>query len=519
MTATSPNPQVFNKYNGLGHRQVGATRFTELMALKQQHLDEARECAALTKPLVVPPSGHVSGAPLPRPESSHGARLVDNLVSQLLLILFPPGIPFVRLDLEALDLKDFARTQELPDGRNLYDALRETFVGLEVSMATRFDTSGLREKVYLILQQLVVAGDSCYIVPEDSPLDIDIVPFEDWVCVRSPSGELLEVITRRYIPDVETEDGPSEGDNGYSTVFTRHYQRQPRRWVTEEFLENSVEPVHSYETKGLMPDGVYIPYWSLASGEDYGRSIVDENLGDLRTYESGTKIVKESASALAKVIFTTRPNGTIRPHRLAEAENCEIIEGDPSDVGVVQAQKLHDMSGFISFLNNLKMELDIVFMMPTALRRHAERVTAEEIREIASQFERTRGATYGLLSRHIQGPLATILLEDVYKDVDAVGTMSVSDLVPIVNTGLQGLGRTLELEGYLMLLNDLRTYKPEALGLIKDTHLVHKLAGLRGVQAGTLLKTLEELQAESQEAMANQMAVDNSKTIMEKSLL
>ena len=103
----------FNKFAGLNKRQPGMTRFTELRTYKETKLATARECARLTKTMAVPPTGHTPGNPIAYAEQSHGGRLVSNLLSQLLLILFPPGIPFFKLDLASVDMRAIAKATDI----------------------------------------------------------------------------------------------------------------------------------------------------------------------------------------------------------------------------------------------------------------------------------------------------------------------------------------------------------------------------------------------------------------------
>jgi hypothetical protein len=261
---------------------------------------------------------------------------------------------------------------------------------------------------------------------------------------------------------------------------------------------------------------VHLPYWELTPGEDYGRGPVEESLGDIRTYESGTKIVKESASALAKVIFAVRPNGMTVAKDVAEAENCELISGDPEDVGVIQANKVYDMSGFIGFLREIKQDLDMSFMMPSIIRREAERVTAEEIRRMAAEFEKSRGGTYNSLARTLQAPVAVFLIRHLLRTSNsAYPNLKLSDIQPIVNTGLQGLGRSLELENFSLFLERLRLV-PGLEQRLKHGQIIHKFAVLFGLELKDMIKTDEEIAAEQQAAAMENMAQQVGPDIIKK---
>lgn len=495
----------FNKFRGYTETQPGSRRFNELRVYKEAKLMVARECSLLTKPLVVPPSGHTSGQPIVHPQQSHGARLVSNLVSQLLLILFPPGIPFFKLDLASVDLRNMSKDIQVSSDKSMYDALRESFVTIENNSTILLDTETHREKLQMLLQLIVVAGDTCYLSLDNK---LEILPTEDWVCTRSSSGDLLEVMFRQTFPvddalkkEISLED--YQITQGFATVYTRGF-RNGDQWTVEKFLESAVEPYSSVKVNNDK-FWVHIPYWELVPGEDYGRGPVEESLGDLRTYESGTAIIKESATALAKVIFAVRPNGVTKAQDVANAENTEIISGDKDDVGVIQANKVYDMSNFIAFLEGIKRELDITFMMPSVIRREAERVTAEEIRMMANEFEKSKGGTYSTLARNIQAPIASLLLKRLFKTSTTLGALNVGDLLPIVTTGLQGLGRSLELENLQMFLRDV-SILPAMVNLIKPDALAKKFAMLRGLEIASLFKTPEELGAEQERQSADDMA-------------
>ncbi len=495
----------FNKFRGFNVSQPGARRFNELRTYKEQKLTIARECSRLTKPLVVPPSGHTSGQPIEHPHQSHGARLVSNLVSQLLLILFPPGIPFFKLDLASVDLRNMSKGIQVTNDKTMHDALRESFVSIENNSTILLDTETHREKLQMIVQQLVVAGDSCYLDVDDK---LELIPMEDWVCTRSASGDLLEIVFRQTFPvDDETRKklpplSEQEIAQGYTTLYTRAF-RNGNQWTIEKFVGSS-EVASSSIKENNDRLWIHVPYWELVAGEDYGRGPVEESLGDIRTYESGTQIVKDSATALAKVIFTVRPNGVTKAQDVADAENTEIISGEAGDVGVVQANKVYDMSNFIQFLEGIKRELDITFMMPSVIRREAERVTAEEIRMMANEFEKSKGGTYSTLARNIQSPMAFLLIRALFKKGD-YGALNVNDLLPIVTTGLQGLGRSLELDNLQMFLRDILSV-PQMAVLIKYDALAKKMAMLRGLEIAGLFKTPEELAAEQQQQAMDSMA-------------
>lgn len=474
-----------SKYLDVYARVNPVERFSFLERYRNDVLEVARECSALTNPSVVPPSGHEPGARLVCPEQSHGSRLVSNMVNNLLLVLFPPGLPFFKLDLREVDVKNMAKTMALPNGQDMYAAMRTSFVNIENECAQQFDLLRYRDKVALMLQQLIIGGSSCYLTLADT---IDLIPLEDWVCVRSKSGDILEGIYRELTDLGEVE---------YVRAF--HYGNQ-KNWTVDRYREDGT----LVDTADFAKLPVHFPVWDLAAGEDYGRGLCEENLGDLRQLDSGSTIINESAAALAKVIVTVNPVGVTKLEDVAEARNTDIISGNAGDVSVIQAAKTYDFSSFVNYINGIRQNLDKAFMMAESMQRQAERVTAEEIRKLAQELEKSRGGIYGRLALSIQSPIAELVLRQTL----SLGNwqLSMSDLVPIISTGLQGLGRSVELENtvsYLQLL----TMIPGWEALLKPREAAVRLATLKSLEVEDLLKTAEELAQEAQAASVNS-AVD-----------
>jgi len=364
---------------------------------------------------------------------------------------------------------------------------------LENYSALRFEHLKLREKVRMLLYQLVVAGNSCYRIPKNEAA-IELFPIEDWVCVRNSHGDLLELIIREYLED-------SESENGYSKMYTRCVltgdKWEVSRWTTDEQVGTTL--VYTKENFEY-----HVPTWELTIGEHYGQGLCEENLGDIRTYETGTQKVNEAVSALAKVVFTVRPNGTTDAQDVIEAANTDVISGDAEDVGVIQASKLYDLSGFIQFLSGIKQELDMSFMMPSVIRRDGERVTAEEIRRMAAEFEKAKGGVYNSLSNGIQQPIAQLLIRDMFKTTDLLGDLWISDIVPVIVTGLDGLGRSLELDNLRAWLADLASL-PGGLERLNMEEVSKKLGLLRNLEVGDMLKGNAQLAQEQQQAQIDQM--------------
>ena len=118
---------------------------------------------------------------------------------------------------------------------------------------------------------------------------------------------------------------------------------------------------------------------SSVSGEDFGRSFVEQYLGDLRSLEGLTRAIVEGSSASSKVLFLVSPNGTTRASTLAQSPNGAIVEGSSNDVSVLQVNKLGDFRIAYDTMQRIEQRLEHPFLLNASVQRQAERVTAEEL--------------------------------------------------------------------------------------------------------------------------------------------
>jgi hypothetical protein len=74
-----------------------ADRYAKLTGDRTIFLDTARDCAKLTLPHLLTPTGVVNGQKLPTPWQSVGAKGVNVMASKLMLSLFPVSATFFKL--------------------------------------------------------------------------------------------------------------------------------------------------------------------------------------------------------------------------------------------------------------------------------------------------------------------------------------------------------------------------------------------------------------------------------------
>ena len=246
--------------------------------------------------------------------------------------------------------------------------------------------------------------------------------------------------------------------------------------------------------------------FTRVEGEDYGRSFVEENIGDMRSLEGLSQAILEGAAASAKVLFLVSPNGTTKARTLAQSDNGAIVQGSANDVTVLQVQKHADMQVALQTIQLIKDRLGKAFMITSDLFRDAERVTATEIQAIIRQVERTLGGLFSLLSSELQLPMVKLLLKNLEKRKQIPKLPK--SVHPTIVGGVDAIGRAAELEKLDTLLAGMgQLFGPEALSqYINLDEYISRRATALGVPVEGLVKTQEQMQQEQQQAMMMQMA-------------
>lgn len=245
--------------------------------------------------------------------------------------------------------------------------------------------------------------------------------------------------------------------------------------------------------------------YTRVEGEDYGRGFIEEYFGDLKSLEGLTQAIVEGAAAAAKVLFLVNPNGTTRPRTLATAPNGAIVQGNAADVTVLQMEKFADFRVAQETISQIKERLGFAFLMNTAIQRQGERVTAEEIRFMAQELEDVLGGVYSILSQEFQLPLVNRLMDRMAK-TGRLPKLPKKIIKTTIVTGLEALGRGHDLNkldsfiaGASQLLGDkFSTY-------VNMSDYLKRRATSLGIDVEGLVKTEEEIQAEQQQAMSQQM--------------
>ena len=476
-------------------------------------LRTARECAELTLPHILPPEGHAESAELPTPYQSLGARGVNNLSSKMLFALFPTNTAFFRLTVNP-NLID-----ELGD-KKVSDQIEEALRKRENNLLRKVETGNLRATLGSTLKHLIVTGNNLIYMPKKAPSRN--YALNQYVVTRDALGTVTKIVIFEQahpntLPEdvIETCQVIAEGTDPHELVDIYTCMQLQKTGGYEWWQEiNEIEVPGS---RGTVAKGETPPYialrWQAVSGNDYGVGLVEEYLGDLRSLEGLMASVIDFAAAAARIILLLHPNSTTDETALSEAKSGDIVQGNITDLDVLQLDKYADFKVAKEVVDDLTLRLSHVFLLQSGTVRDAERVTAAEISAMAQELEDVLGGVYTVMAQELQLPMVNRLIssEDFPKLPKVNGEPAVD---PVIVTGFEALGRGHE-------LNKLRAYIQDYIGMVGEASALarldpDKVAAELGkghnVDPELLLKSEEQMEEDQQQATQSQML----QTAMEK---
>ncbi|MCQ4158764.1 portal protein [Roseomonas sp. GC11] len=482
-----------------------ASRYAMLETERTAVLDRARAAAKLTIPTLMRPSGANENSSLPTPYQGIGARGVRNLASKLLLTLLPPNTPCFRLTLDDFTLAELAQDAE---ARGKFE---EAMSSMERTVQHEMEATHVRVPLFEALMQLVVSGNVLLYVDPD--LKTRTYRLDRYVVQRDAAGNVLEVVVKEDMAPImlpesvqalltENPEGGHKRPEKSVPLYTYIY-REGSRWKVRQQVDKIPIP----DSEGSYPADQcpWLPLrFTQIDGENYGRSYVEEYIGDLRSLEGLTQAIVEGSAALSKILFLVRPNGTTSPKTLAESPNGAIRSGAAEDVTVVQAQKQADFSVALQTMQAIEKRMEYAFLLTSSIQRAGERVTAEEIRRMAADLEASLGGVYSLLTTELQLPLVRLFMTRMTKQ-KRLPRLPEKHVRPTVVGGIEALGRGNDLTRLQSLVEVMAPLGDAFFTRLNMDEMIRRVAASLQIEPRGLVKTEEQIAQEQQQAQMQQM--------------
>lgn len=480
--------------------------FTKLDGMRASFMTRLEKYSMYTLPrLLVPRGVDELNTELVHDYQAVGAQATNHIANRLMLTMFAPSRPFIRLTLSAQDLAQLGQMSQ----EDIEAALAE---GEQQAVRQLDNETGFRAQLYEAVLNLVVLGNVCVRLPKkDAPVVYNI---RDYVVRRNTKGEVVQAV----VQECTTFDELDEEVQAAYVAQTRVPQHPEKKITVYHRLEREgdkliettwVEDVCLTDSKftGSYPlDDCpwHFLTWNLKNRAHYGTGLVEDYAGDFAALSALSKAQIEAAILASQFRWLANPNGQTRVEEFEQAENGAVLAGAEGDLTLVTNSKSGDIRIIKEIGEDYIRRIGQGFLLGSAMTRDAERVTAEEIRQQAVELETGLGGVYTRLAGTLQRGVARWLLTRSGFEVAKTKIK-----VQIV-TGLDALSRNGDLAALRQAMNDLTLL--EAIGQTQ----VGKELNLRAIATAILignglstkkyLATPEQQQA-AKAAEAEQMAV------------
>lgn len=486
-------------------------------------IDRARLCAALTKPWILPREGHTHTEKLPEPYSSLGARGVSNLEGRLLLALFPPGMPFFRFRIASRFRFDPTVKPEL------LSAFADRLFANEMIVQSRLESNqyaggnthaqraGFRTRMRAALSQVIVTGDALVEMRDDYTFVLH--RRDNYITKRDSNGDVMYHITRQKVDPLTLTDEQLIAANlspddlmvkrpheRMMDLYTGVYwQPRSRRWtVTQEIAGKEIVSGEERVTQFFS-----IPYELPPEGH-YGRGLIEQNLGDVRSLNELTERILDFAGLASKHLFAIDYSSQVLPEDLAQETGrifqARVQGGMVQDVATLRADKLSDFQIVGSTREAVRKDLATVMLMEAETTPRGERVTAYQVERVAMELEGALGGVYAPLADACQVPLIERLLYQTKRD-GLLQPMPLDTVEIEAVTGIAALSRESDHGRLLGLMQTISTLGPEAVSRINIGSVIDLMMRQVGIYEPGIIKSEEQVAAEREQAMQSQMTM------------
>lgn len=478
--------------------RTGKSEFMRLDALRQPLIDRSERFAELTVPGMFPDDNYNTGQDsLTNGTTSLGSQGLTHLVSRMMLTLFSPSRPFIRLELNERAMAKLIEQLRVTEAQ-----ITEALSAGEREAIKSLETEGNRPALYEGLLHLAGTGNVLMDLTSDV---IRFINIRDYVVERDPRGRVVNLIFRDEYRLCDLDDAAqaayraqNQGARYDTTVCMYTWVRRIKdMYRSTVYVEDQRLP--------LRFDGKYKPEnlpwvalcWRLPLKQHYGVGRVEEYYSDLATHEQQAQALQDGAALASTFRWMANPGGMTRPEDIQKSDNGDVLPGTTNDLDLLFANIGQQLATVIQLQDGYEKRIGRGFLMNSAMTRDAERVTAAEIRMQAIELDTSLGGAYSRLAMDMQAPIARWLLRK--SKVKVANTQ----VTPVILTGLDALGRNAERERLLSFISDVSAVDnlaPTTKLRLQESNIFADLAAGNGVQRERYVASEDEVRQRQEQA-------------------
>lgn len=488
-------------------------------------LKQAIRNAAISKPWVLPDEDQQEDDELPENFQSVGSRGATTVEGKLLFALYPPGAPFFQMTLAPHILYDPNVPEEQKTVAMRHLGMREMMVtavleGRQLQRkgeAQRRRITGFRSRKRAVLSEIIITGDALEQLTDDYQLKS--FRRDQYITKRDSGGDVLyhmireqkdafaltdEEFAKSELNRDELAEKPIE-DRIVDIYTVVEWNPQSKVWVIRQeanghdIITPSVEPVSPY----------FATPYELATGENYGRGLIELNYGDLRSYNELREKLIDFAALASKHLAVLDQTATIREEDLKKKTGSviqgKVRDGKVQDAAWLTVDKAVDFNVVNVVAQEIRKDLGAAMLLESETQPRGERVTATQIQRIAMELEGTFGGVYAPIADCQQVPLLERTIWQMERD-NIIPKLPKNTVELRVLTGMEALSREIDAAKLMDVTQMVAALGPEAVQKLNLDVLVDTLIRYKGFYEPGVVKTNKQLAEERKQAMAEAIA-------------
>lgn len=405
------------------------------------------------------------GVRVERDYQEMGALLVNNLAAKLASLLFPSSKPFYKIKLSPA-----LKKRALSTGSSDIE-VASGLSQLELASCQQLFLNASYEQLVMAVKHLIVTGNVLLYRDSDA-LKTTAYGIQAYSVRRDGRGTLMDCVLREY---TDFESLPTSIQMILAAKF-------PSRYKAADFGKNRVELYTRIKremrsggvvycvtqeaddvpvgTEGTYPDYL-CPWqavnWSLITGENYGRGLVEDYAGGFAKLSDQSLASTLYGIEVGRVINLVAPGMGADVDELQGAESGQFVSGQKDAITAYESGDALKLNAMEQIISSTFGRLAKAFMYK-ANTRDAERVTAYELKQDAMEAENTLGGVYSSLSASMQIPLAHVLLTEVNPGIlEGIITKQVK---LDIEAGIPALGRQADVQNLASAAQDAAAILP-----------------------------------------------------------
>lgn len=494
--------------------------YSDLQGKSSDFMTLAVSCSELTIPNFVYDGDDVPISTDNGLFTSAGTKGLEELISNLMITLFPPGKSFYYLTPNQ-EISTEVSQLTAENGKSLL----EKDLMMPISYTSRlFDSMRLREDIHSALKVAAMGGGSLLKIDFENTEKSKHYTLNNYRCTTNELTKQIEEFVIREKINYSSLDSEilkelnvdEEQMNKEAELYTHcKFDATEKKYIVYQQIDEI-----KIKDSQVEYDQDTLPYIHIVInkvyGSSYGFGLVYSTYADLKNLNETSKSLVDHSIQNSMTRYFLDPTGQTRLQDVLNSKNGDIIRGRASDLTGMQPTATTQSVTTMNFVQYLEQKISKYFMSKQVDYGNRDRVTSTEILNNASSIDSGMGGLYSSISPQIQLPLAKLLLKHSGAEK---GLFDETDIKII--TGLEAINQGKEATSLMSFINAMAVmaqYKPDAFAAIDLNEYTKRVAVANQIDPTGLIISQQEMQQRQIQEQQQQLAMQGAQGAVDNAL-